>query len=272
MGAGLLAQDDNALSECVTFDADAGEKLARRIQSSVPVTKIPAYLNCNRMQAESFVKNKILPQLVQPCASGRGRQVGVLTNVATDDLDDFLKRFRMKGRPASTASENMFDVISASEIARETVTDIVRLVLEGRLSRVETLSQDLRFRSVFVDPDEIKQVVGKIEDEIGFSAQEVGKRLGIFPSGASCLRKTLDRDGEPFLSAIKITNARGTLRYRFAENAIAWFERNHVTLTQLSKERDMTSRALSRLLNEKGIQPIAPRSQLNAAFYRRVDV
>lgn len=268
VGAGLLPEDSDARNERVAFDADAGEKLARRIQNSVPVTKIPAYLNCNRTQAQMLVKNGILPQLVQ----GLGRSGGVLKNVATDDLDDFLARFRMRGQPVRFAGENMLDVIAASEIARQTVTDIVRLVLDGRLSRVETLTEDLRFRSVLVDPEEIKAVAGNIEEEIGYSAQDVGKRLGILPSGTNCLRKTLDRDGQPFLSAIEITNARGTVRYRFAEEAISQFEQAHVSLPELSKERGQSSRAVSRELKEVGIEPIIRRELLGASIYRRTEL
>lgn len=115
-------------------------------------------------------------------------------------------------------------------------------------------------------------VARKIEEKIGYSAQDVGKRLGMSSTGPSSLRKALDHDGKPFLPAIEITNARGTVRYRFAENAITRFEQAHVTLTELSKERGLSSKAVSQCLKEAGIEPIMRRALLNVAVYRRADL
>ncbi|MEH6523843.1 hypothetical protein [Sulfitobacter sp.] len=63
---------------------------------------------------------------------------GKLSNVANDDLDDFLARFRAAGKPVRKPSDGMINTIEASLVARVPATDIVRFVLEGRLACVET--------------------------------------------------------------------------------------------------------------------------------------
>jgi hypothetical protein len=88
----------------------------------------------------------------------------------------------------------------------------------------------------------------------------------------SWLRKPIDRNGQPFLRAIETPNARGTIRYRYAEEDIVKFERAHVSLTQLAKERGISSKAVAKSLREAGIEPIIQRKFLNAAMYRRSDL
>ena len=267
VGAGLIPRGEEP-NKGSSFEAQAGERLATRIQNSLPVTKIPSYLNCNRTQAEMLVRNGVINQLVP----GKGKRGGLLSQVAIEELEEFLKRFRAMGNAVDQVSNGMVDVIAASEIARETVTDIVRLVLTGDLSRVEVVEPEFRFRSVFVDPEEVKALSEQKAAEIGLSAQEVGKRLEVFSSGVSWLRKTMDRDGRPFLVAMETTNARGTVRYRFAETEVERFEQAHSSLTNLAKEFGRSSKALMQQFKEAGVEPIMRRELLNAAIFRRADL
>lgn len=267
IGAGLIPNDAET-NTAVSFDAVAGEKLASRLTNSLPVTKIPDYLNCNRTQAEMLVRSGIISQL----APGRGKRAGLLSQVAIEDLDNFLDRFRNGGKAVGQASRGMKDAIEASEIARETATDIVRLVLERRLSRVEVVSAELRFRSVLVDPAEVKLLAEQKAAAIGYSAREVGRRLGIFASGVTWLRKTVDGDGRPLLAAEEAINARGTVRYRFAEAEVARFERAYASLTTLALEYGQSSKSMARRLREAGAEPIMRRELLNALIFRRADL
>lgn len=264
----LTNGDESRTDDWASFDAKAGEALAHRIRNSISISKIPAYLNCNRMQAQMMVRQGVLPQIVP----GLGKTGGVLAHVAIEDLDVFLARLRATGKAVREASAGMVDAIAAAEIARQTVTDIVRLILDGRLSRIELLSEDLRFRSVLVDPDEVRRAAEEIEDELGLPTREVAERLGIAPSGVSRLRETCDPAGRPVLAAMEVTNARGTIRYRFSEDEVARFKAHHVSLTDLSMEREMSSKAMSKWLRESNIKPIARRELLNAAIYRRADL
>lgn len=256
---------DNAIDKFGSFDAMAGESLTARIKNSLPTTQVPQFLNCNRNQAEALVKSGIL-QRIFPDA---GKYDGVLANVAIDDLNEFLRRFRSRGRHVAAPGEGMLDVIATSEIAREPVIDIVRLVLDGAIGKIETLDAKLGFRSVLVDPQEVRSAVAARGSEKGLAAADVADILGIFRSGVTHLHRSQDHNGWPFLASIPIRNGRGTLRYRFEPDEVARFAASHVKLGDLAQERGVSAKAMRISLSESGIEPILPRNLLNAAYYSR---
>ncbi len=266
---GLLAGGDpEQIESRRTFNADDGEELARRIKNSTPIKKIPDYLNCNRTQAQMMVKTGILKKLADdPSITG-----GVLSSVANDDLDAFLVRFRATGRRVAVASPGMTDVITASEIARVPAADIVALVLEGRLSKVEVGNDDLRFRSVFVDAEEVRSAVGDIVAERGVSAKEAADRIGVRLLAIERLRTTMDVDGQPFLKATMITNARGTIRYCYAREDLDEFRAKHVTLQEIADRNGVGTKSMSLKLTQADIEPIMHRSLLGAKVFRRKDL
>jgi len=269
VSAGFLTGNDaKKLGDWVSFDADRSEEFAHRLRNTIPVTKIPAYINCNRMQAEMLVREGIIPKLI-PESQRSGR---TLLQVAIEDLDAFVHRLRAKGQSVRTPSAGMMDVITAAKTSRQTVAYIVQLILDGRLSRIEILSENLKFRSILVDPREVRRAAEEVDDACGLSAAEVAKRLGIGHFGVAHLREAHDPDGHSLLPAIETANARGTIRYRYSEDAVARFAARHVSLSDLAKERDLSARAMARWLRDRNIEPIATRVRLGAAIYRRTDL
>lgn len=251
-----------------TINADDGEALARKIKNSTPIKKIPDYLNCNRTQAQMMVRNGILNKVGNdPSITG-----GLLSNVANDDLDDFLARFRRAGQPVASAGDGMADVIAASEIARVPVADIVALVLAGRLHRVETGAEELRFKSVFVDPENVRMVS---EEEVaghGLSPKNVSDLIGLKLLAIDLLRVNRDTDGELFLNASTITNARGTVRYCYAKEEVERFRKKYVKLQDLAAERGIVTRTMGLKLSKAGIEPIMEFKSLQAKVFRRKDL
>jgi hypothetical protein len=264
---GVLPADVDA-DDRFTVDAGQGERLADRIHNSIPISKIPEYLNCNRTQAQMLVKRGILSQLVP----GLGRGGGVLTKVAVQDLDDFISRLRAGGTPVRQASDGMMDAIAASEVVRRPVMDIVLLVLDRKLTSIELLPEDLGFRSVLVSPEEVRSVILEVEGEIGLSAHDVGARLGIFPSGVMHLRTKVDTSGSPFLPSLETVASSGTVRHRFSEEEVKRFQANYVALSDLAKERGKAPKTVAIELRKLDIKPIMRRELLNAAIYRRADL
>ena len=264
----LLHEDEDEVDPLVSFPAEVGEKLATRINQSLPIIKLPGYLNCNRTQAEMMVKQGLISQIA-PQAHKIG---GVLTNVATEDLDDFLIKFRSGGKPVSFPSPGMTNVIAASEIARQTVTDIVRMVIDRKLSKLEVLDADLKFRSVLVDPAEVRSVADMELAKLGLTAHEVAEILGIFPSGLRHLRTNFDREGKPFIAASEAKNSRGTIYHRYKIEAVKMFQQNYATLTVLAAEAGVSSKTMARRLSQCGVYPIIDRQLLNAAMYHRPEI
>lgn len=251
----------------IGFDAGEGEALAHRIRHSIPITKIPAYLNCNRTQAVMLVRQGILRPLM-PDFVGHS----ILHNVSYEEMDAFLTRFRSCGRQVSRPGAGMMDVIKASEVARETATDIASMVLDGDLQKVEILDEALRFRSVLVDPVEVRSVMEAKADRVGLSVRDAAARLGVPQSGIGHLRNTVNSSGEPLLRGVELTNARGTVRYRYPEEEIEKFKAEHVTLNELALERGLTVKFLAKRLSDANVSPIMDRDLLRVTMFRRSDL
>jgi hypothetical protein len=145
--------DPGEVDGLLSVDAVAGELLADRMHASIPVLEMPAYLNCNRRQAELLVQHGFVSRL------GGSHAHTILNMVSVADLDAFIARMRRRGLPVDRPGDAMVKVIMASEVVRWPVIDIVRIVLEDDLSRIELLSADLTFKSVLVDPEEVRSAI-----------------------------------------------------------------------------------------------------------------
>ena len=104
------------------------------------------------------------------------------------------------------------------------------------------------------------------------TAAEVATRLGIDHADVAHLRDARDPDGHPLLSAIETSNARGTIPYRYSDDAVARFAACHVSLPDLAKERGLSARAMAKTLRDLNIETIIQRNQLQAAIYRCADL
>jgi len=266
---GLLpAADEDQLDGMATVDVELGEALADRIQNSIPVKDIPAYINCHRTQAERLVRQGIIVQI----APDRARASGVLSNVAVEDLDRFLERLRARGRQVERPGVGMMNMIEASEAARWPTLDIVRLVLEGALDRIELLDAGLGFKSVLVDPAEVKVVLDRRAAQERLAAADVAKALSITSSGVRHLVSYPDRDGRPFLVPETVKNSKGAVRHYFTQAEIDRFRATYVTLAELVASRGQSAKAIRKAFAEAGIAPIMPRPKLEAYVYRRSDI
>ncbi|MCQ0093518.1 TniQ family protein [Roseovarius sp. M141] len=267
--AGVIAEGDPEQIEIRrTFDAVEGEALAHRINNSTPTKSIPGYLNCNRTQAQMMVRTGILKKL----SNDPSIKSGVMTNVANDDLDDFLVRFRAAGKPVQEPSAGMVNTIEASEVARVPVADIVRLVLDGRLATVETGCEELRFRSVFVRPEEIRPAAQEVISEQGLSPKDAAKIIGIPSTAIEHLRTNFSPTGQPFLQGIEVSNARGTIRFCYARDEVERFCEEYVTLQELADDAGTSTKSVGVKLTKLGIEPIMNRHILKAKVFRRGDL
>lgn len=270
MRTGILPDgDEEVVDERAFFSACAGETLVDRIRCSIPINKLPEYLNCNRTQAEMLVRKGILKQLVPDLGA---KPTGVLKNVAIEDVDQFLRSLRKTGVPVEVAGDGMVNLIQTAEIARLPVADIVQLLLERRLVRVEILAEELKFRSLLVDPGEVRSVLEIRDSEEGLNAGQVADRIGLPKWAVSNLRKFSDASGRPFLRAEEFRNARGSRRYRYPTEDVERFRSEHVLLAEIARSRGLSIKATTLALIGAGVVPILPRNKLNAAVYRRADL
>jgi hypothetical protein len=250
------------------FDAEKGRALANRIRYSIAMKWVPRHLNCHRTQAEALLKhgliNRILPG--DACASG------VLAGIPRPELDDFLARLRTRGIDVEAPGTGMVNMIEAAELCRWPTIDIVKLVLAGGLDRVELLDRDFGFKSVLVDPAEVRNVLVARQAGERLSVDEAARRIGVPTWGVSQLLKLTDDAGRPVLQSHTEANSTGTERHYFDVQEVDFFLSNHVKLSELAAERGEPTNSLSQKLAAKGVAPLLPKTKLNCLIYRRSDV
>lgn len=192
--------------------------------------------------------------------------------VAEGDLEDFLARLRAKGIQVSSPSRGMKSVVDASRTARRPVIEIVKAILAGDLARVELLPAEHRFASVFVDPDEVVQVLDAKLAQDRMTLVEAAEILGLEPYAVRSLISEHDAKGRPFLRSVGVLNTIGTKRPYFETDDVETFRHEHAELSVLASEFGISAKALRKRLGEVGVEPILPRSRLNKYIYRRADL
>ena len=252
----------------LSFDAAAGEALAECVLRSVSIARIPGILKCHRTQAEALVRAGLL--------GGTGARTSTsgtkLDMAATVDLISFLERFRASGSAIRRGGESMVNVIVAARISRWPVIDIVRLVLDGGLRRVELDHPDRKFKSVLVDPEEVRRVLDARQANGRLTIVEAASRLNLRTGGIRALMSVPDRDGRPFLAASGETNGNGAVRHFFDVPDLDRHAAAHVDLDEISIARGIVPKILRGQLSAAGIEPILPRRRLGRHVYRRADL
>jgi hypothetical protein len=162
--SGLMPDGDpDRVDGQLSVEAAAGERLAERLRRSIPVVRIPAYLNCNRTQAEMLVRHGLVGR-IEPAES---RAKTMLNMVPIDDLDAFLAKLFARGRAVDCPSPGMADFVTAAKVARWPVIDIVKAVIDGGLARIEVVRSEKGFEAVRSDPEKIRCVLERRQGRAG---------------------------------------------------------------------------------------------------------
>lgn len=265
---GLSQGNPEKMNRNQVFDAAAGEALIYRIQNSLPTLALPKYLNCNRTQAQQLVRRGIIPCILE----GLERRVGVLNNVAIADADAFLERLMAAASKVDAASGGLVDILAASEIARCPAIDIVQGILDAKFGQVEILDPSLKFKSILVNPTEVRGIL--VPNVIGnlISVGQAAEFLNMKPSQVLGLARVSDENGKLILSEYFLTNGKGAKTQYFDFNEIADFAKHHVSLAVYTKGFECGSKSAKVQLDAKGVQPIAHRLGLGGFYYRRADL
>ncbi len=264
-GGVLPEGDPDRVDGFLSFDAAAGEALADRIFEAVPVAQVPALLGCNRRQAEMLARGGLL--------GGSMSAPGTMLHMpAAVDLKSFTDSFLGSANLVPRRGAGMTDVIAAAKVSRWPVVDIVRLVLDGGLDRVERDHARREFRAVLVDPEEVRRVLETRQARGRLTIGEAAARLDLRPGGIRALMSAPDRDGRPFLPAFTEKNGNGAPRYFFDASDLDRYAAAHVDLDEISREKGVVPKILRGRLSAAGIEPILPRSKLDRHVYRRADL
>ncbi|MFV1875332.1 hypothetical protein [Nioella sp.] len=249
------------------FDAAAGEALARRIETAVPVLALPKFLNCNRTQAEQLVRTGMIPRI-----SDLDEATGVLKGVALEHAESFLTNLMSKATHVAAPSYGMQDILTASVTSRWPVIDIVGALVSGGLSRVEVVDPALKFKGVLVDPAEVATAMANQTASGLISLERAVELIGFSPLAAVAVLNMTAPDGDDYIPKHVVTNAKGVGVRMFRESEVQSFRDNHVGLVELAAREGMTPKSMKAILSEKGIYPLPARQAAVPNIYRKSDL
>ncbi|MBR2655590.1 MAG: TniQ family protein [Loktanella sp.] len=264
---GLADGDPDVSLGVRSFDAAAGEALARRIETAIPVLALPKFLNCNRTQAEQLVRTGMIPRI-----SGLDEATGALKGVALEHAESFLTNLMSKATQVAAPSDGMQDILTASITSRWPVIDIVGVLLSGGLSRVEVVDPALKFKGVLVDPAEVATAMANQTASGLISLERAVEVIGLSPLAAVAVLNMTAPDEDDYIPKHVVTNAKGVGVRMFRESEVQSFRDTHVGLVELAASHGMTPKSMKAILSEKGIQPLPARQAAVPNIYRRSDL
>ena|GEM_PF-5685148 len=246
--------------QSTVFDALALAEQLRLMQSSMSRTEALEYLNLIRPVGEAILAPEFIPHVHVPGAKGR-RSKGYLKV----DLDEFVGKL-VAGAVYPQQCEGLVPVRQAVISARTPLTDIVRMILGGKLNRIGHDKSETGFAGILVDPDEIMAIThalppGRLSIPVasatfGYSYPLLLSlvRAGVIPS----------EDGR--------NSVTGLPRRTVAIEDLKAFSAKYVAMSSLSAKLKMDPRVIKAAAVEAGVKPAFQKPIVKGTFYLRRDI
>lgn len=196
---GMIPADGRA-AVMATFDAVEGERMANTMKNAIPQCYLPKALNTTRGQAIQLMESGFLPTLSGATGAVSDRS----TSVDIEVVRQFLADLRRNAEFVETAPDSMLGIPDAAKVSRATATIIVRLLLDGRLSRVFLLAGVPGYGGILIDPEEVRAIAKADTPEVALSRHVVRQRLGLSVGVVKALMAP--REGGALLPTIQGNN------------------------------------------------------------------
>ncbi|KMK67566.1 hypothetical protein IMCC21224_112437 [Puniceibacterium sp. IMCC21224] len=258
--------DDAAFNQWV-FPAEKGEQLIARIQNSIPLNKVQHVLGCSKTHAEQMSLHGVITSIV-PISEG---QVGLTQGYFNhDDLEDFKASVFRAAEPCSAEVEGFVNLTVAAK-GRSSTVEILRWHLDGQLTGTRLLNGVQRIDHMRFDLMMIRDLVDRRRGPAPLRLTAVALTLGISLDAVKKL-VTAKHDG-PWL---KLASKKETVFLSggayVSRPEIARFQARYTPLASVSRQTGIHFRAVQRLLEQRGIQPVLDPAWLGARIYRPTDV
>ena len=250
-----------ATDEQTTFDAERHKVLLEKAAHAVSLAQTETYLNAGRVQAKLLMT----AGFIKPFVVLEQTDVGGEFNFAVDELDAFIGK--LTANALSVVDEDgSFDIPQAAKRAGCSAVDIVRLILERKLTWVGQKRGQKGYLSVRVRLAEIKRHVHG-ERPPGYTAREVEKELNATTKTVAAL---IANGHLSTYQAVNPINRCPLVLVRI--ESISAFKAAYVSLFELAAQRGMHFRALQASLERLGVTPTMKRADFFATFFKRTDI
>ena len=259
IGVGVV---DPALAGAVpahqVFAAEMLAIVAAQENDSISQQQAETYLNAGRVHTRLLVDQGFIKAL--PAAKGAA------TRYSKTELDAFIARLLRDAAPVKFLKLPTCTIPAAAKRANCSAAEILRLILDKKLTWVGQLIAERGYLSVLVRLDEIKEHVHRAKLD-GLTARELEKRL----KTSTKVVTALVQHGHLTQATVVNPINRCPVKIIALEN-VERFERTYVSLTVLAAERGQHFAGVKATLEAAGVKPAIDRAACHATFYRRADV
>ena len=259
--AGIIGDDQMALpSHLVIFDPGPAEDLVRRIKGAVTLSAAGKYLNAPRVHTHLLAKVRF----IKPCVSVTAFAAN--NRYAIDDLDDFLRRLLQGAHSVRKPKVGQATIPIAAKRACRPAAEILRLILDRKLTWVGKAAGRHGYLSVLVNVEEIRAKVRGVEHG-GLNLRQVTSLIKTNDLVVGQLATA------GYLKTISVRNPVNRCPQLIVKpEELVRFRKKYVSLFALARERGVNFRAVKKALDAAGIEPAFDRKKIAARFYRRSDV
>lgn len=261
--AGHIAADHAQRSDHeIVFDAASTREFLRRLCASLTFPELLDHLAATRSQARLLVDRGF----IAPVIEDEDERVGRL-RFSRDDVDAFLRRLSVNAQAVDEAPHGAFQIAEAARRASCMMTEIVELLLAGRLAWSGRLAGAVGLDAVLVDVGEVRCLLADAPLPVGHMMQAAAKLMRLRPHAL----KALVRLG------LVASEAGRSPRSRYpgqivTDAEIARFGATYVTLFEACGEFGLHHLAMRCRLSEAGLSPVCDPRKVGVTLYLRAEV
>jgi hypothetical protein len=227
--------------------------------ATLSVRQAGIYLNAPRVQRAMLYRSGIIVPRI------RGGDHGAADQFASEDLDTFLARLLDGAVPVRAAAEGRANIPEAAKLACCGSIEVVRLLLDGKLTCKWQLTSERGYMSLLVDIEEVRRLVRGV-DHGGLTGLQIKDKLATTAKVAAALIK------HGHLAAITVINPVNRCPIVVVPaKEVERFDREYISLFALARQRGRHFRSVKKELQDDGVEPVFNPAKIGATFYRRSD-
>jgi hypothetical protein len=162
-------------------------------------------------------------------------------------------------------------IACAAEALKVPSVEIVELLLQKKLTKVELLDEELRYQSVFVDVAEVGEKLGRRTGSRGQSITDVARTLGLSPSSVEFLLQTPPNGKEPVLTVCGQIRHMGQMRDLVSPTSVDRFKVDYQKITEVATRLTKTVPEARKKLQSQGVLPVWEPKLAGVELYRTSD-
>lgn len=245
-------------NERILFDATSAREFLGQVSEAMSLRDAGTYLNAPAPHPTLLIE----AGFIRPFVKG-GTSTLKDHAFAKRELDAFLNGLLARATPLETDELSFRSIPAAAKHASCSAMEIVRLIIDGTLSRVRYQPDRKGYLSVAVDPDEVKPLV-RGRDHGHFSLREVEQKLC---ASTPVVKALADRGHLP--SRIALNPVNRCPQRVVPKGEFDRFIGRFASLHMLAKETAMNISTVAGLLRDAGIKPAFDPKAVHATFYDR---